>query len=531
MAEKKGTVAEVLRDAADLVKRYRSPLLLAGLTLVSFLLLWRAVPIPVQILLAAAGVCAAFGCSRRSALVYLVLLGLFTCFERHFIIHYGESFFQVGNQALITLHITDMDEVVAYLSIFKAVELLLCLLFAAGSVAVFRWGSVPPTIRRRTIAAAAFLLLAGAVGWEIVPPVVEHLRTWGVKKEFYLTRHDFRFGAVDRDPGSELFCLLVIGESHRKAEFDELVLGGDVAPTLKTARKRGELWEFDDLITHYPQTYYSVFTLLSRRGADSMDLLWPEKGLFGLFREAGWKTCVISYQLKEPEKFGFNYVLNEAEEYFCQRDYSSSKFDQGMLIPLDAVMKRKKKKMFAVLKMVGVHFHYASRYPKDAAVYRPCYKEKMKRSAYSPKEKQILVNTYRNAMRFSGTFLEEVARRIDRHETPAVMIFLSDHGVVNYDDGQNPFFGAAKSNFHIPCLIYGNAAFRRKVPPETAAALRKNRTLPSSNRYLFETLVTLAGLDYPGRRPQLDLASPEAKAAIDRMVWVWKTPMHYDTLP
>ena len=149
MAEKKGTVAEVLRDAADLVKRYRSPLLLAGLTLVSFLLLWRAVPIPVQILLAAAGVCAAFGCSRRSALVYLVLLGLFTCFERHFIIHYGESFFQVGNQALITLHITDMDEVVAYLSIFKAVELLLCLLFAAGSVAVFRWGSVPPTIRRR----------------------------------------------------------------------------------------------------------------------------------------------------------------------------------------------------------------------------------------------------------------------------------------------------------------------------------------------------------------------------------------------
>ena len=410
-------------------------------------------------------------------------------------------------------------------------EGLLLLLFAAGCVAVLRLPAGSPPIPRRAVAAAALFLLAGAVGWQIVPPIAEHLETWGAAKEFYLKRRDFRFGAVDRDPEAGLFCLLVIGESHRKAEFDELVLGGDRAPTLKAARERGELWEFDDLISNYPQTYFSVFTLLSRREADSLDPLWPEKGIFALFREAGWKSCFLTYQPKTPESFGYNYAVNEADEYICQRDRSRSKFDQGMLGPLDALMKRGEKKFFVALKMVGVHFHYASRYPEEFALFRPCYTEKMKRSDYSPKEKRRLVNTYRNAMVFSGTFLEEIAKRIDRHETPAVMIFLSDHGVVNYDDGKNPFFGAAKSNFHIPCLIYGNAAFRRRLPPAAASALRKNRGLPATNRYVFETLVTLAGLDYPGRRPHLDLASPEAKPAVDRTVWVWKTPMRYDSLP
>ena len=110
------------------------------------------------------------------------------------------------------------------------------------------------------------------------------------------------------------------------------------------------------------------------------------------------------------------------------------------------------------------------------------------------------------------------------------MVFLSDHGVINYDDGKNPFFGAAKSNFHIPCFIYGNDAFRRQLPAEKSRALISHQKMPATNSYIFETMASLAGIEYPERREALDLSSPKAIPAENRPVWVWKKKLLYDDM-
>lgn len=329
--------------------------------------------------------------------------------------------------------------------------------------------------------------------------------------------------------------MLVIGESHRKDAFDRFISGRESqAPFLRDLYARKELWPFDNMITHYQQTWFSVFTLLSRRGNDAHNILWPEKGLFSLFREAGFETTFITYQKKFPEQLGYNFVVNEADTYINHRDFSKTKFDHGMLPALAGIMQKHKQtpgKSFIVIKMVGPHFHYSTRYPNSFRLFTPCYDRRMEKNQYRPEEKEILQNTYFNAMSFSVTFLDEVAKMIASHPVPAVMLFASDHGVINYDDGKNPFFGAAKSNFHIPCFVYGNKFYRRSLPEEMRKALQKNRDLPITNSFLFDTAASLSGITYPGKKQKMDLTSRCAEQAMNRQVWVLKKKMDYESLP
>ena len=516
--------------------KYSGELSVGALLLLSYILLHRGTVPLFLLLVVLSGVSAILWCDWKARIWYIVCLGCVTCFERHFILHYGDSFRAIGHQALITVHITDAEEIRSYISGIRIVAIIQPFLFAAGAFAQ-RIAKSPALLSRKRPAGlmkfVAFLPLLAAAVFQTAAPVVEYFDNWGEHKDFYLARHKFTFEAVDRDPESELFVLLVIGESHRKDEFDRLVLGEHgYAPHLRRAGAEGRVWEFDDLISHYQQTWFSVFTLLSRRGEDGRNVFWPEKGLFSLFREAGFRTWYVTYQKRTPEKIGYNYVVNEAETHVNHREFSGTKFDHGMLRPIGEIIAAPGKKKFAVVKMSGVHFHYTSRYPREYRLFKPCYESRIgSMSAYRVEDRELLVNTYRNAMAFSATFFDELAKMIDGCRVPAVMIFLSDHGIINYDDGENAFFGAARSNFHIPCFIMGNGAFRARLPEERAAALRKNRSLPATNSYIFDTAASLSGLSWRGYRDNMDLSSDNARPARDRMVWNWNTRLRYDELP
>lgn len=525
----------------DIFEKYHiGSIYTAFLVIFSFLLIRRYVSWPVScgILLSGAGILLIGDFKKR--IIYLILLALFSCFERHFILQYSASFREIGHQALITLHITDPDEIKAYLKIFKRAEYILPWFFIAGIFLEYFSRSRPLctlwqklSLRSCRYGAVAAIVLAAAaiVFQEFCLPVSEYWKNWSEQGELYRKREQFRFFAesVDKDP---VFTLLIIGESHRKDEFDRFAFDPafSTAPTLLNAYQRGKLWNFDDVITPYQQTWFSVFTLLCRRGEDGHNSLWPEKGLIGLFKEAGFKTHFLNYQDKKPSQLGYHYFINEADNYINHREFSGTKFDHGMLAPLGKLMKNGKQKQLAVLKMVGTHFHYTSRYPKEYQRFEPCYGKKIGKSEYRIEDKKLLVNTYRNAMAFSVTFLDEAAKLIDNCPVPAVMLFVSDHGIINYDDGKNVFFGAAKSNFNIPCFVYGNDAWLKKLPEAQKKAMAKNRKLPATNSFILETIASLSGIKYKCQRKEMDLSSDQARPAVNRQVWVVKKKVPYDTL-
>ncbi len=523
---------EILQNLKT-VEKYIASAGVGFLTIFTYILLRRGNEWWPMVFLILSGIGITVWGGNRSRIIYIVLLGIFCCVERHFILHYGDGFREIGTQALLTMHITDSDEILSYLSMLKIVEFFHPIIFLTVLVVVLHWKSEPLAGRLRKSAIlfsfSFFLAMLFFICWR---PVCDYLKDWKNLKAFLVRREQFRFQAQDLKPEEKSVYFLVIGESHRKNEFDEIVLEKGAAPLLSQARRENTLWEFDDMISYYQQTWFSVFTLLSRRGGGDQTIFFPEKGLFSLFREAGYKVYYITYQRKGLSATGYDNIVNEANVYINHRDSSFRRFDDGMLPVVDRILRSDEKKVLIVIKMVGCHFNYHDRFPDEEKfqLYQPCYNEH-NFSGYRIEDKKILQNTYYNAMYFSGKFLNGVAERCAKLTCPSMMLFVSDHGVINYDDGKNPFFGAARSNYHIPCIIFMNDDFRDNLSHEVKDTLRKNRFLPVGNDYVFDTFVTLAGIDYPGKRKAYDLTSPEVQPVENRKVWVWKHQIPYDSLP
>ena len=517
----------------DFFKRHIASAGIIFLTVLTYILLRRGNDwLPMVLLLLSGGGIALWG-GVKSRVVFVIMLGIFCCIERHFILHYGDGFHEIGTQALLTMYITDPDEILSYFSVLKIVEFIIPLIFLAELAVVFYWKSESCFGKwRKTAVSLSLISFFLMLFYICYRPVCDYLREWRGMKDFLVRRQQFHFQARDLKPEEKSVYFLVIGESHRKDEFDNIVLEKGAAPLLAQARREGKLFEFDDMISYYQQTWFSVFTLLSRRGSDDQSIFFPEKGLFSLFQEAGYKVYYVTYQRKGLSATGYDNVVNEADVYINHRDSSSHRLDTGMLPEIDRILRSDEKKVLIVIKMVGCHFNYYDRFPDEDEfrIYRPCYDER-NFHGYRIEEKEMLVNTYRNALHFSGGFLNGIAERCAALSCPSMMLFLSDHGVINYDDGKNPFFGAAQSNFHIPCILFMNEAYRAGLSPDVADNLRKHRSLPAGNDYVFDTFVTLAGIDYPSKRSAYDLTSSDVCPAENRRVWIWKHQIPYDSLP
>ncbi len=502
-------------------------IVLAFLLIYSYFLLHRKFDFLPLLLLMAAGIITLFCGRKTEKAAFIGLLGIMVCVERHFILHYNESFREIGAQALITLHITSPEECQTYLSLLKWEEILQPLLFAGGIIAVcvsrgwHLWSRL-----WCLIALGCFL---GTVYYNVSVPVRGYFQEWGKMGEFILQREAFHFDSRDISGEERSLRILVIGESHRQDFCDDYMITPKYAPLLQQAREKGTAIFFSDMLSLYPQTWFAVFTALTRRDGTNQVTYFPEKGLPSLFKEAGYNTYWITYQPQGISMTGYDYLTNECDVYFNHRDESGTRMDMGMIPILERLTASDEKKILIIIKMVGVHFNFHTRYPDQFKIHTPAYDEK-NFSGCSFAGLELLRNSYKNGMAYSGTFLDTVAGIVRDRKDSAMMCFISDHGIGLYDDGEQPFFGRIKGNYHIPFFFYGNDAYWQKLPPEKRQNLMLHKNFPLTNRYLFETFASASGVTYPGNRPELDLTDGRVEPAGERKVWVWSEQLDYNSL-
>lgn len=512
---------------ASFYRLYAGELALTALLFMTYFLLYRKLEIASVLLLMISGVIVLCCGGKAEKIIYILFLGILVCVERHFILHYNEPFVKIGAQAFITLHITSPEECRTYLSLLKWAEFILPLFFLGGIVAVcisqgrHRWS--------RWWGFAAFGCFFGAVFLNVFPPLREYSEQWSVQKEFLLARGRFRFDASDVSREARSLRILIIGESHRQDYSDSCMITRQYAPLLWNAKKDGTAIFFSDMVSLYPQTWFAVFTELTRRDGNDRALYFSEKGLPSLFKEAGYKTYWVTYQPRGFAHSGYDSLVDECDAFYNHRDESGSKTDMGMLPIIKRLAGGKEDKILIVIKMVGAHFNFHTRYPDEFKIYTPAYDEKTF-SGNSIEQKELLINSYKNAMAYSGTVLDAIADVVKTSDASAMMAFISDHGMGLYDDNEQPFFGAIKGNYHIPFFIYGNDVYWKNLPDAKRENLMRHRDIPVTTRYLFDTFVSASGVTYPQHRPAFDLTAPEMVPPKTRNVWVWNEQRDYETL-
>lgn len=470
------------------------------------------------IFIVASGIILYFCASSFLQAVYLFAIGCSVLFQNHLVINYSYPFAKIGREILVLVSETTSLEFRTYLHIISGKEYMdfVCLLLSC--VFIYKLGVIR---RNRKLPIFLGLFLACFALWnDIGAPVYAFREEMSQSSRILEQYHKFRFDAKDVSGDDESTYIIVIGETHRHDYFDKYAYSQKYSPNLYEAKKRGDIYNFSNMTSGYYYTTGSVPLILTRKPVDCETRFFEEKSIVSAFKEAGYATWTISYTKKtQPEDDAMNLLFLEADEYINHYDISGTFDDVGMLPTIDKILADKtKKKKLILIKMIGAHYLYEERYPKEFEVFKPSYKS-VHNDGENAENRELLRNSYKNAVVYSATFLDKLAGMLYKRKEPAMMAFISDHGSCLYEDGASKFVGRAKGAYHIAFFITGNKKWLSGEPSNRLhyLALRKNK--PLTQEYFLDTYMSLAKIKYFDPRPKLDISGSCFMPAEDRRVW------------
>lgn len=147
------------------------------------------------------------------------------------------------------------------------------------------------------------------------------------------------------------------------------------------------------------------------------------------------------------------------------------------------------KNLFEVLHLIGSHFRFQDRYPKEYAHFQP--KDLIEKRG-DDKDKQVV--HYLNSIYYNDWVVTNIFRRYDSE--PAIIFYFADHGVSVYDNKNNPeHLGheAVTQNLEIPFMVYITPPMRA-LKPELYQAISQAKNSPLQLDTFAPSLASLLGV-------------------------------------
>lgn len=344
---------------------------------------------------------------------------------------------------------------------------------------------------------------------------------------------------------SPITVVFVQGETARFGNFSINGYGRKTTPLLSS---QSNLINFDSIYSVANLTTVSVPLILNRATPENARQMKPEENLIEVFRAAGFHTSWIANQ-----SFGNRILMNISgrcdytkymQEYDGETDNGKRRglrnqaehaidgcMDMEMMnyiMPVISETGHGKKFMF--IHTLGSHFKYSCRYPDDFSIYRPDSDNETELSQaldsirtmlqnHSLRKdhpllnsvRTILTNSYDNSILYTDCFLHTLIEYLEQQHIPCIMMYVSDHGENLLDDERMLFLHATYAGsiyeYHVPMFIWYSDAYG-ELYPEHIEQLKANSSCRTSTMTVFNTLIDMAGIDYPGTDSTLCLSSP-----------------------
>jgi glucan phosphoethanolaminetransferase (alkaline phosphatase superfamily) len=332
---------------------------------------------------------------------------------------------------------------------------------------------------------------------------------------------DFKFNPLIKDDEKGEIYIFVMGESARDSNF--CINGYERTTTvfLDSLNNVGKLLTFSNVYASGNLTNNTLPFLMTRATVLEKNIAIEEKSLVTLFKEAGFKTYVLSNQ-GEGEPFLRQIAWESDYGYVNKSDASFDEKYAGLLLPqIDSILKEKEKKKCLFLFTLGSHYKYNFRYPPHFEKFKPTIAKTYFTYEIVEKNKELFVNAYDNSILYTDYFIHEIIKRIEKQNCKSSLFYISDHGenlfdtpAVNLGHGTlNP----TKQELHVPMFIWFSDSFLQ----ENAAVVTnlKNhlaQRLNSTN--VFHTFANIAGIKYNLYQKERDI-SAEAFSP-DSVHWV-----------
>ena len=287
--------------------------------------------------------------------------------------------------------------------------------------------------------------------------------------------------------------VLVIGESYNKHHSSLYGYPLETTPMQRKRLENGELFLFNDIITHWNITSNAFIEIFSRP-------LFPI-----LFRRANYHVTFFSNQFvfkkfgrKKANISGNHFLSNKAlsDSIFDYRNSKTRQFDMDLVRDFARYKSETTSGpyTFDIIHLIGQHFEYESRYPNDEAQFTE--NEYIDRKL-NDDEKQIVMH-YDNATFYNDMVLDSILSMFEQEE--AIVVFVSDHGEEIYDDEhvkgrlfQKPTYPIAHQEYEVPMWIWCSESYMI-AHNEIVEQIKESLDKPFMTDDISQLLYYLAGI-------------------------------------
>ena len=303
------------------------------------------------------------------------------------------------------------------------------------------WGRQPST--QDFLGVNMYLSLSYFLG-RILPYKMSH-------KTVKSSEEEFQFTKTSKFKGNIIF---VIGESLSANHLSLLGYKRKTTPRLNLLKNDPNFY-YSAAISSGVSTDVSIaFMINNTYGLKGQRTVFQGKQcLFNMALNNGFKTTFYSSQSQQQLRYITNSIcLPSIENYKSLEDLepniknSNAANDFKLLDSIEDDLysiENREKNHFYVLHQRGSHGPYSLRYPENETVF-----------SLTGKYQQDRVNHYDNSVIQFDKFFDKLIKVVKNHETPTLVIYISDHGEGLGEEGVWGHAALKKPSFSIPFLAY-----------------------------------------------------------------------------
>lgn len=292
--------------------------------------------------------------------------------------------------------------------------------------------------------------------------------------------------------------VVVIGESASRQHLSIYGYPLPTTPGLDSISKG--LYRFEDAVASSTSTAQNMPRLISFMTDEPDEKEWYEyPSLLQLFHKLGYRTYWLSNQEYSGKWSNLSGILSADADVV--RYVGSIDSEDHYLVRYDDVVIPEWRKALAsgdslqliFLHLMGSHFQYSHRYPVSFRHFSAGDVESRLPRKWLDRRKAGIVAEYDNSILYTDTILGEILEGIRNVDSPAVVVYFSDHGENVYDDrdyrGRDPKFA------DVPFIIYANEAYHHRNP-DIVDDIEKARFNSFSTSELPQMILHLSGSKY-----------------------------------
>jgi glucan phosphoethanolaminetransferase (alkaline phosphatase superfamily) len=337
---------------------------------------------------------------------------------------------------------------------------------------------------------------------------IAYHREWTQLRSAAARLDAFRFHArrIDDSVPRQIY-VLVIGESSRR---DHWQLFGYARPTTPELMQVHDLIPISDMVSSWSASMMAIPMIVTRKPPTDEGMIWHEASILRAMQEAGFETYWISNQMPigQFDSPVSTYALEARHVTFLNHAswISPGSYDENLVVALRDALEKPSHDLFIVLHMMGSHGGYDNRYPSPYAQFRPTLAEANAPTSVYERRR----NSYDNTILYTDHVLATIIHILEKRSEISAVWFESDHG----EDLPTPTCSLSGHgngtpyDFEVPAFFWYSDSYASHFPGRVAA-LRKNADKRTTSAVTFESLVDMAGLDFPGHDRSMSLFSPQ----------------------